>query len=219
MPDRVLPFYVVCDESYSMTDHLDALNDGLAALLAAVGADPEVRSRVRWCLIGFAEDARVVVPLSPLSPTGRRPGPAGLAARPATNFGRAFRTLRATIEADVRTLRAQHCEVAQPAVFFLSDGQPTDPALWPAAYAELVDPAWPARPRVVAFGIGDADAATIGRIGECTAFLGDPAGAGPAVAVHRFARALADTMVRTGPGPLRVPEQVPGYVRVPANPV
>ena len=167
MPDRVLPFYVVCDESYSMADHLGVLNAGLRELRRCVVADPVLRGRARFCLIGFAEDARVVVPLARLD---EFPDVTGLTARAATNFGRVFTTLRQIIERDVRELRTRACEVYQPAVFFLSDGQPTDPAVWQDAYARLVDPGWPSRPKVVAFGIGDADAATIGVIGEFKAF-------------------------------------------------
>jgi uncharacterized protein YegL len=51
--EHVLPFYVVCDVSFSMTDHLDALNAALLELHRAVGTDPVVADRTRFCLIGF----------------------------------------------------------------------------------------------------------------------------------------------------------------------
>ena len=84
----------------------------------------------------------------------------------------------------------------RPAVFFLSDGHPTDPATWPAAYERLVDPDWPPRPNIIAFGIGDADAATIGRIGTFQAFMSQ-GGVSPAAALHGFARALTTSVVRS----------------------
>ena len=46
MPEEILPFYVVCDQSYSMADHLDALNDGLAQLHEGPGA-PETGNAMR----------------------------------------------------------------------------------------------------------------------------------------------------------------------------
>jgi uncharacterized protein YegL len=210
MPEQILPFYVVCDQSYSMADHLDALNDGLAQLHAAVGTDPVVADKTRFCLIGFAGNAEVLQPLcSPSDVVGL----VGLATQAGTNFGEAFSLLRDTIENDVATLKADAHQVYRPAVFFLSDGHPTDPAVWPGAYERLVDPDWAARPNIIAFGIGDADAATIGRIGTFQAFM-SRGGVSPAAALHGFARALTTSVVRSGSDGdllLRVPTQVAGF--------
>lgn len=211
MPARILPFYVVCDQSYSMSDHLDALNEGLGQLHAAVGSDPAVAEATRLCLIGFSGEAEV---LQPLCRPGDAIGPVGLTMRAATNFGAAFTLLRERIASDVAELKAGAHQVYRPAVFFLSDGHPTDPAIWPAAYERLVDPDWPPRPNIIAFGIGDADPATIGRIGTFQAFMSQ-GGVSPADALHGFARALTTSVVRSGGGDgdlvLRVPTQVSGF--------
>lgn len=210
MTARILPFYVVCDQSYSMTDHLDALNDGLGRLHAAADTDPVVAEATRFCLIGFSGTAEVLWPLGRSSDVL---GPVGLSTQAATNFGAAFTLLRETIGQDIEALRARAHQVYRPAVFFLSDGHPTDPTAWPAAYARLVDPDWAARPNIIAFGIGDADAATIGRIGTLQAFM-SRGGASPADALHGFARALTSSVVRSGDDgelTLRVPTQVAGF--------
>ncbi|GAB1511721.1 hypothetical protein JCM33774_37630 [Actinophytocola sp. KF-1] len=210
MPEQILPFYVVCDQSYSMADHLDALNDGLAQLHAAVGTDPVVADKTRFCLIGFAGNAEVLQPLCSASDVVRL---VGLATQAGTNFGAAFTLLRETIEDDVAALKADAHQVYRPAVFFLSDGHPTDPAVWPATYERLVDPEWAARPNIIAFGIGDADAATIGRIGTFQAFMSH-GGVSPAAALHGFAHALTTSVVRTAGDSdllLRVPTQVAGF--------
>lgn len=210
MPEQILPFYVVCDQSYSMADHLDALNDGLAQLHAAVGTDPVVADKTRFCLIGFAGNAEVLQPLCTPSDVVRL---VGLATQAGTNFGAAFSLLRETIEEDVAALKADAHQVYRPAVFFLSDGHPTDPAAWPSAYERLVDPDWAARPNIIAFGIGDADAATIGRVGTFQAFMSH-GGVSPAAALHGFARALTTSVVRTAGDSdllLRVPTQVAGF--------
>jgi uncharacterized protein YegL len=218
MPEQILPLYVVCDQSYSMADHLDALNDGLAQLHAAVGSDPVVAEKTRFCLIGFSGRAEVLQPLCRPSDVV---GLIDLTTHAATSFGEAFTLLRKTIEEDVEALKAQSNQVYRPAVFFLSDGHPTDPTTWPAAYERLVDPNWPARPNIIAFGIGDADAATIGRIGTFQAFMSQ-GGTTPAAALHGFARALTTSVVRSDDDDqveLRVPARIDGFTTLRIDPL
>jgi uncharacterized protein YegL len=217
MRDRVLPVYVVCDESYSMTDHMDALNTGLRELHRCVRDDPATNARVRLCLIGFADTARVVVPLSPL---GDVPDIGALAARASTNYGVAFTLLRETIERDVADLSARSCPMYRPTVFFLSDGQPTDEALWRRAHSRLVDRDWPARPRIVAFGVGDVDATTMRAVGDFKAYLHDGTATTIDDAVGSFARTLTDSLVLHGtgdPSP-RLPDHVTGFTDVSGEP-
>jgi uncharacterized protein YegL len=218
--DHVLPFYVVCDVSFSMMDHIDAVNDSLHELHRAVGSDPVVAERTRFCVIGFSESPEILLPLckpSEITEISR------FTARAATNFGAAFTFLRETITRDVRLLNAGFHRVHRPAMFFLSDGQPTDPATWPAAFAELTDPAWTARPNVIAFGLGDADPATIGRVGTFRAFMGQD-GVSPGAALRGLARALITSIVgvadpSSGEGgvTLRIPEQISGFTALPVD--
>jgi uncharacterized protein YegL len=221
MPEQILPFYVVCDQSYSMADHLDALNDGLAQLHRAVGTDPVVADKTRFCLIGFAGEAEILQPLCRLSDVVDI---VGLTTQAGTSFGEAFTLLRQTIEHDVDQLKADAHRVYRPAVFFLSDGHPTDPATWPDAYDRLVDPDWPARPNIISFGIGDADADTIGRIGTFQAFMSQ-GGVSPGNALHGFARTLTTSVVRSGGiSPdgdlvLQVPDRVAGFTALQIDPV
>jgi hypothetical protein len=127
-----------------MMDYLAALKEGLREVYRAVREDPVVAERTRFCLIGFSASAQVLVPLCRLSEVA---GLSVLTAGAATNFGAAFTFLRETIERDVEALASRFHRVYRPAVFFMSDGQPTDPATWPAAFAALTDPAsrsrWP----------------------------------------------------------------------------
>lgn len=212
MPERILPCYVVFDESCSMADHMDSLNSGLRELNGTLLGEPAIAGRARLCVIGFAETARVVTPLSVPGPGVE---PRGSATGTETNFGAAFDVLRDTIQRDVDALRTASCAVHQPVVFFLSDGQPTD-AAWPSALAGLQDPGWPARPRIVAFGIGDADMTTIARIGTHGAYLstGDLS---PREAVREFTSALAGSVVAAEPGEL--PRQVSGFTTLESGPL
>lgn len=161
--NQLLPIYVVCDESLSMSGHLDALN----ANLCAVHADPRLAERTLLCLIGFSQSPTVLRPLG-------RPGLAGeqfRCSRSETNFGPTFRFLRKVITSDLASWRTAGRRIRRPAVLFISDGQPTDPATWPADFAALTDPAWLGRPNLIALGIGDADPVTIGRIGTFRSFI------------------------------------------------
>lgn len=216
MPEQILPFYVVCDQSYSMADHLDGLNDGLRELHRAVGTDPVVADKTRFCLIGFSGTADVLQPLCALSDVVELVGLAGLTSSAATSFAAAFTVLRQTIETDVAALKEAGHLVYRPAVFFLSDGQPTDPVSWPVAYERLVDPTWPIRPNIVSFGIGDADETTIRQVGTVQAFM-SRGGVSPGHALHEFARALTRSVVGSGDVVddqdlvLRIPRQVTGF--------
>jgi uncharacterized protein YegL len=169
MGSDVLPCYVVCDVSLSMTDHIDELKAGLREFRGAVHAEASVAGLLRCCVVGFADTPRVLQPLYTVSKLGELPE---LEQCAGTNFGPAFTFLRDAIDRDVRVLKTHGLRVHRPIVFFLSDGQPTDPVTWPAAFATLTDPEWPARPHMITFGIGDADQQTLGRIGTSRMFLG-----------------------------------------------
>ncbi len=167
MGSDVLPCYLVCDISFSMIDHFDELNAGLREFRGAVHAERSVAARVSVCVVGFAAVPCVVQPLRPALELAELTGPPPDGG---SDFGSAFTLLRQTIDRDVRTLEARRLRVRRPLVFFTSDGRPTD-SDWPTAFAQLTDPAWATRPDVIAFGIGAADAATLGRIGTSRVFL------------------------------------------------
>ncbi|WP_410595367.1 vWA domain-containing protein [Amycolatopsis sp. lyj-23] len=169
MGSDVLPCYVACDVSLSMTDHIAELNTGLREFRGAVHGDASIAGRVFCSVVGFGERPRVVQSLLPMDDLAEVPGPGACAG---TNFGPVFTFLRAEIDRDVRTLERHRLVVHRPLVFFLSDGQPTDPVTWPVAFAALTDPAWPFHPRVVTFGVGDADEESLDRIGTFRTFLG-----------------------------------------------
>jgi len=169
MGSDVLPCYVACDVSLSMTDHIDELNAGLREFRGAVHADASVADRVFCSVVGFGERPHVVQSLLPMDDLAELPEPGPCAG---TNFGPLFTFLRSVIDRDVLILKRHRLRVHRPLVFFLSDGQPTDPVTWPFAFASLTDPAWPRCPRMVTFGLGDADEEALGRIGTFRTYLG-----------------------------------------------
>ena len=63
----VMPFYVVCDVSWSMFNGIVKLNEGLHRLVRAIRAEPIVDD-VAWIgVMSFSDTARVVMPLGQAS--------------------------------------------------------------------------------------------------------------------------------------------------------
>ncbi|WP_113694591.1 vWA domain-containing protein [Amycolatopsis albispora] len=194
----VLPCYVVCDFSRSMTDHLAAVDAGLREFRGTAHADRAVAARVRVCVIGFADEPRV---LRPLCPAIELTGVAGPVLDGGSDFGAVFAFLRDTIDGDARELLARGLRLCRPLVFFISDGRPADPG-WPSAFADLTDPARGTHPEVVAFGVGAADAVTLGRIGTSRLFLGRDGvrvGAALTASVVRASQGAIHDMSTSGP--------------------
>ena len=118
----VMPFYIICDTSYSMSPDMQALNDALQQLHKDIMASPVVDDLTMLSVITFNSTAQTVAALDAPSaislPT--------LYAGGGTNFGAAFREYHRAFEADRTRLRAEGKKVFRPCVFFLSDGEPLD---------------------------------------------------------------------------------------------
>ncbi|WP_103350731.1 VWA domain-containing protein [Amycolatopsis sp. CA-128772] len=153
---KLLPFYIVIDASYSMSGRkIRSANEIIKKVRDALAQDPILADKVRIGLVDFADDARVQLELCDvLEPSLSMPV---LEPRGGTSYVAAFRLLRSTIAANIKLLKGDGFKVHRPAVFFLSDGAPTDPVPeWKAAFADLVgDEAYP---NVITFGVDDADA-------------------------------------------------------------
>ena len=65
---NILPFYLVCDESYSMQGPpMDAMNKALPDLHKEIGTNPVVSDKTRFSIITFSDTAQVLQPLVDLS--------------------------------------------------------------------------------------------------------------------------------------------------------
>jgi uncharacterized protein YegL len=229
---EILPFYAVCDESSSMKgEPVQAINDALEELYQELHDNPAVTDKVRFCLIGFATEPEVLLPLSDLGEVDSMPG---LEAEGWTYYGKAFELLRSTIEQDVQRLKAQGHDVLRPAVFFLSDGAPTvdNTEDWRDNHAALVSSTFTARPNIVAFGMGQCDPDTIRAVATFKAFIQKDDSVQPAQALREFAVALTRSIVTSAKNigasrtrgsatvaTLQVPTQVPGYAELPLDKV
>lgn len=205
----LLPFYAVCDTSASMRDgtRIDALNTAIASTCDAIALNPVIADRVRFGILGFAGDAEVALPLCDVALLDGLPV---LAPRGLTEYGRAFTLLRRTIEHDVAQLVADGYRVFRPAVFFLTDGRPTDAgAVWRAALAELLDGDFPHRPNMVAFGFGDAEPKLLAEIATVAAYAAADA-LTAASAIASFGTLLVESVVASGTtGGFRLPDDAP----------
>jgi uncharacterized protein YegL len=167
---KILPFYVVIDVSWSMDgEQLQNANDIMPKLSDALATDPILTDKIRLALVDFAGDAQVRLPLCDLlDPDVVLPG---LACRGATSYAAAFRLLRKEIEANVTQLKADGFSVHRPAVFFLTDGAPTDTEdEWTSAFRELTEydreskVGFAMYPNVIPFGVKEADPLVLRRL-------------------------------------------------------
>jgi uncharacterized protein YegL len=189
----ILPFYLCVDVSVSMTNTLPALNEELPMLKRAIDHEPMVGEIARLAIITFSDEAEMVLPLTDLIDIDVMPE---LVAHGATNFADVFELLYAALPHDVEYYKQYGATVLRPCVFFISDGQPTSRG-WEQWHAALVDPSWHYRPNIVAFGFGDADQATIGRVANTRAFIA-AAGENPNNVLKDIAGSLVRSMIQSG---------------------
>jgi uncharacterized protein YegL len=150
-----LAFYLVVDASVSMTGGpITAANQLLAEVISAVEQSPALADVVRLGALDFSDDSRTVLALGDLRDVKNIPQ---FAVRGGTSYAAAFRKLRKDIEADIVQLRSDNYKVYRPAVFFITDGEPTDdPQDLQRAFNELTDQSFKFRPNIVPFGVGTA---------------------------------------------------------------
>lgn len=220
---KVLPFYIVLDESGSMSGaSIDAVNNALPELHGAIAADPNVCDKTSLCVITFSDTANVLVPLTRMDDLEQMPG---VQASGGTSYSAAFNTLKSTIEKDVEQLKKSRPGedfVLRPACFFISDGEPTDPgSSWRASHAALTAESFRLRPHIISFGVAGATAATIldvatGYRGKKHAYLAAQ-GANPGTALREIIKSLTNSIVassRSTTPSLVPPTNVPGVIEL-----
>lgn len=193
---NLLPVYMVADESYSMNDYISNLNDGLAQLHDALLGEPMAAAKVRFTILGFSDDVQLRLAMADLRRENQLPQ---LVARNRTAYGKVFEDLRARIPADVASLKGQGYTVHRPAVFFLSDGQPTDGDGWRGTREQLVDQAvTKAAPNIIACGIGDVRAQTMLDVATKQEYAFVSTGSDLGAEIAKFCAALTKSIVKSG---------------------
>lgn len=194
---QLLPVYVMADESASMNSNIGELNAGLASLHEALMAEPMAAAKVRFSVLGFSDDVVVRLHLADLRGENQLPE---LFSRGSTSYSAAFTALLHHIPQDVASLKQDQYQVHRPAVFFLSDGQPSDGGSWREPHRRLVDRnTTRAAPNVIACGIGQAKPETILEVATHPdfAFVAIE-GAQVGSAIAKFFTALTKSVVASG---------------------
>ncbi|BBA95452.1 hypothetical protein RVR_311 [Actinacidiphila reveromycinica] len=191
---RLLPIYVLADESGSMNPYIDELNAGLRSLHAALAVEPMASAKVRFSVLGFADDVEERLRMVDLRDVDTFPR---LCTRGSTSYAAVFEDLLVRVPQDVGALKAEGFQVHRPAVFFLSDGVPNDGDGWEGPYGRLTDKrVTPAAPNIIACGVGDADPHVIDAVATAHefGFIADPdADVGQAIA--RFCTSLTTSVI------------------------
>jgi uncharacterized protein YegL len=207
----LLPFYLVVDVSWSMTvgNRLESANRITDAVKDALSTAPILSDKVRFALLDFSGDAQVRLSLCDL--LSGVESPVLTARQTGTSYAAAFRLLRDEIDSNVRQLRADGFAVHRPAVFFLSDGEPTDPPQeWQTEFARLTqyDPAtkqgFSKFPNFVPCGVAEADPTILRSLIHPSSgtkamkmYLMDE-GEDPARAIEKIAKILISSMLQSG---------------------
>ncbi len=213
--EQILPFYIVCDESGSMgaNDGIDAINRALPDVHAALAADPLVSDKARIGLIVFSDEAEELMALTRAADVSAFPG---VQAKGLTNYGDAFVLLRSVIKRDIADLKQQGYNVYRPAVFFISDGEPSAP--WQAEYDELINDK-ASRPNIVAFGVDSADGSVMKSVATVACYMSkDNVNPGPVL--REIMKSLTNSIITStnSPTPQFIAPPAPdGCVAIPLD--
>ncbi|MEW1805159.1 VWA domain-containing protein [Pseudarthrobacter sp. NPDC080039] len=171
----LLPFYVVVDVSHSMVTEnfedglwpLDRVNNIVPEVVDALREEPTAADKVRIGLIDFSGEAKLRLPLSDARDLTGADMPKLTSRLTGTLFSNAFLKIRETIEADAAQLQANGFDVHRPAVFFLTDGVPTETdADWEEAFAILTSRDFELHPNFIPYGFAEASRATLDQLAD-----------------------------------------------------
>lgn len=120
---RRLPIYLLLDCSGSMTgEPIEAVRQGLRALLADLKSDPQALETAYLAVITFSSSAQQVCPLTELM-AFQEPH---LNASGGTALGEALQLLEQCLNTEVRKATDTQKGDWRPLVFLMTDGAPTD---------------------------------------------------------------------------------------------
>jgi uncharacterized protein YegL len=215
--DYIIPFYAMFDESERMMQAtISALNRSLAALRRDLTARPNVAEVARVCLISFADEARIRLPLTDVRTVAAMPI---LTHGGGTQYGPALALLIRTIHQDANRLKRFAITALRPTVFFVSGSPPRDD--WHQSHLSLLDHGWRLSPNIVAFGVGQADESVIRTIATTTAYCSSGRLPPTSTVRNGLAAAIFSIVEQTSQSTLAAPDrqlclmlptEVPGFV-------
>ena len=158
-----LPIYFVCDVSSSMETNggIDQINRIIPEIHRRIASDPIISDRIRIGIIEFSDTANELLQISNVQDVAEIPGL--LPAEGQSNYGEAFNLLRVVIARDIANLKSLGLAVYRPAVFFITDGEPTDD--WVSNHRALTDKTMnPQAPNLFAVGVEGSNPTIIGNL-------------------------------------------------------
>lgn len=166
MSDRRLPIYLVIDSSGSMNGTpIQAVNQGIQALVSDLQTDPYAIETVHLSVIEFNSSAQETTPLTEINSFQ----PPILTTEGKTHLGKALNLLIQLIQNDIRKPSSEEKGDWKPIVFLMTDGQPTDS--WEEAADTLKQQK---TAHVIACGAGnDVNELVLKRIAETVIRLND----------------------------------------------
>lgn len=162
LPARVVPVYVVIDESVADRGYFDVLNSGMQRLPSELSGYPETSGAIRLAAIGYGSDVALRMPLRMISAESTVPG---FSHRDSGSLSRLFEYLRGRIPEDVERLKSQGLTLGRPTLHLLC-GAPVNQDLgWERMHHQLTDrTAFSYAPNVIACGVDGASPAAVRRI-------------------------------------------------------
>ena len=145
-------------------------------------------------MIGFSDTAFTYLEAADLREPVEVPE---LTAQGSRSYAAAFNQLRHRLDRDIAALDAQGCSVHNPAVFFLTDGLPNEREDWRTARDQIIDQR--GVPRILSFGIGDAEAGIVAELATepAFAFVAEQ-GVDTGAAISAFVAALGQSVINSG---------------------
>jgi len=152
---EVVPFYLVCDVSSSMSaEDMQTVNEGIVGLLDEISAEPILDAKVRISIVTYADNAEVLVPITAISNFTHLPL---ITVQSSTaQFGNLFRFMKFLLARDCRALSASYSKVMRPIILHISKGRPSDER-WLQYFERMIDKNFAFRPNIVSYGVRGAD--------------------------------------------------------------
>jgi uncharacterized protein YegL len=208
---KCLPTYMVIDASGSMHKYEQQLNDTLEQVHATLTHNPRISEFAYMSIIAFSSAPQVVIEMTDLENIDVMPQ---VMCSGTTEYGAVFELLRARIDHDVDQLNAHGLAVLRPAVFFLTDGAPTDKR-WQEAFQRLADRSWRRHPHVITYGFGAAPPDVLGKVATKAAFIAE-SGVDQASALISAVSSMLNSLVASSQSEsLQIPQSAPGYISLP----
>lgn len=154
----VAPFVLVVDRSESMKSAMHTVNQFIPDLIETVGDIPEALESAALGIISFNERARIVRRLAWLDEDNTW---VQFEAAGRTSYVEPLNRARELIERDTPKLGRRGF---RPVIFFITDAHPNveSESEWMAARAQLLNSRL--RPKLVTFGFGEVDEATLRKL-------------------------------------------------------